>query len=90
MEFVATASALELFAAAGAGASILNAAGAFGADAPAQVGAPPGLPTPTPMPTPDDDAAKAAKRRQMTALSQRRGRQSTILSEPASSDLLGA
>lgn len=53
--------------------------------------APPVLTTPTVMPTPDDAAAKAAKRRQLSGLAQRRGRQSTILSDNTqSADLLGA
>jgi hypothetical protein len=41
------------------------------------------------MPTPDDDAAKAMKKKQAMALSKQRGRQSTILSDPMSDDLLG-
>lgn len=42
----------------------------------------------TPMPTPDDEAAKAAKRRQAAALQKRKGRQSTILDQDQT-DLLG-
>lgn len=45
---------------------------------------------PTVMPIPDDEAALAAKRRSLLAQSQRRGRDSTILSDDSSSDLLGA
>ena len=53
--------------------------------------APPATTTPTVMPTPDDEASKAAKRRQLSGLAQRRGRQSTILSDNTqSADLLGA
>ena len=71
----------------GGTASILNVAGVFGGGG--DSAAPPSPSTPAVMPTPDDDATKAAKRKQLSALSQRRGRQSTILSEPVSSDLLG-
>lgn len=51
----------------------------------------PQLSKPTVMPTPDDEAQLAAKRKSLAAQSQRRGRQSTILSDPvsASGDLLG-
>lgn len=57
-------------------------------DAPAPQ-ATPAVAPPTAMPTPDDDAAKAMKKKQAMALSKQRGRQSTILSDPMSSDLLG-
>lgn len=55
------------------------------AAAPAPVVAPP-----TVMPTPDDDAMKAAQRKQLAANQARRGRDSTILSNPNdTADLLG-
>lgn len=44
---------------------------------------------PTTMPTPDDAAAKAAKRRALAGATERRGRQSTILSDDTAGDLLG-
>ena len=73
----------------GAGATAGSALGLFGgADTPQQPKTPE-VTTPTVMPTPDDDAARRAKQKQSAALTQRRGRQSTILSEPTSSDLLG-
>lgn len=52
---------------------------------------PPTVTPPTVMPIPDDQAAADSKRRALAGLSARRGRQSTILSDPASasSDLLG-
>lgn len=84
------AAALPFIAAAGSAVSILNTLGAFGGDDPGQTAqAAPTVAPPTPMPTPDDEAAKAVKRKQAMAMSQRRGRQSTILSDPQSSDLLG-
>lgn len=50
----------------------------------------PQLSKPETMPTPDDDAARNAKKRSLAAQAQRRGRQSTILSDPLSGgDLLG-
>lgn len=52
--------------------------------------APPSVTAPTVMPTPDDEAIQAEKRKKLSALSQRRGRQSTILSDNTqSTDLLG-
>ena len=73
----------------GGGAALGSAMGAFGSnDAPAAKT--PQVAAPTVMPTPDDDAAKRAKQKQGAALAARRGRQSTILSEPTSTDLLGA
>jgi hypothetical protein len=50
---------------------------------------PPPPPPPTPMPTPGDDQSAAAQRRALAAQMGRRGRQSTILSQPDSSDKLG-
>ena len=81
------AAALPFLAAAGSAVTILNALG--GDDSPAAPAAAPTVAPPTVMPTPDDDAAKAMKKKQAMALSARRGRQSTILSDPLSSDLLG-
>lgn len=75
-------------AALGGVGSILSATNAFGGgdDAPPM----PGVTTPEAMPSPDDAASKAAKRKQLSALAQRRGRQSTILSDSTqSADLLG-
>ena len=80
------AAALPFLSAAGGALSILGMFG--GDDEPSQPAAPTVAPV-TPMPTPDDDAAKAMKKKQAMALSQRRGRQSTILSDPMSDDLLG-
>ena len=79
---------MEYVAAAGGVLSILGALSGGGDSTPT-----PPTPTvaaPTVMPTPDDEAAKAMKKKQAMALSQRRGRQSTILSDPTSTDLLGA
>jgi TRAP-type C4-dicarboxylate transport system substrate-binding protein len=42
-----------------------------------------------PMPVPDDDAARRARRRSVSGLARRRGRQSTILTGDVSSDSLG-
>lgn len=72
-------------------ASILSGAGSM---AMASKGSPditpPEVPKPTVMPTPDDEAMKAEKRKKLSSLSQRRGRQSTILSDNTqSADLLG-
>lgn len=52
--------------------------------------APPPVSKPTVMPEPDDEASRAAKRRALAGAAQRRGRQSTILSDDTSGDLLGA
>jgi len=47
--------------------------------------------TPPPvMPIPDDKAAKDAKRRALSRLASRSGRQSTILSQGDGTDTLGA
>lgn len=75
--------------AAGVGSILTSAKSLFGGGGGGDMPAPPAIPKPTVMPTPDDEAVRAQKRRQLSALSQRRGRQSTILSEPTSSDLLG-
>lgn len=65
--------------------------GGRSAPAPAPAPAAPVPPTPTVMPTPDDEAMKAAQRRQMATTQARRGRQSTILSDPSEGgDLLGS
>mgnify|MGYP003396221354 CR=1 FL=1 len=81
---------MEYVAAAGAVASLLGGVKSLFGGSPDQP-APPTVTTPTVMPTPDDEASKAAKRRQLSGLAQRRGRQSTILSDSTqSSDLLGA
>lgn len=51
----------------------------------------PAISKPTLMPEPDDAAAKAAKRKTLEGAASRRGRESTILSDPLSGgDLLGA
>lgn len=50
---------------------------------------PPVVEAPPPLPLPDDKAVQDAKRRSIAAQITRRGRQSTILSTPASSDTLG-
>ena len=73
----------------GAGATAGSALGLFGGSDSPQQPAAKEVTTPTVMPTPDDDAAKRARAKQSAALTQRRGRQSTILSEPTSTDLLG-
>jgi hypothetical protein len=44
------------------------------------IAAPAPAPAPMAMPTPDDEAVKAARRRQLAAAQTRGGRQSTILS----------
>ena len=44
----------------------------------------------TPMLLADDAAARAARRRSITSQMRRRGRQSTILTSPESSDTLGS
>lgn len=71
----------------GGSAAVASATGMFGGKdattATAEVKAP------TVMPEPDDEAAKRAKRKLAGTLQQRKGRQSTILSEPVSTDLLG-
>lgn len=72
----------------GAGASAGSAMGLFGGNE-SQKDSAPALATPTVMPTPDDDAARKAKMAQGAALTQRRGRQSTILSDSVTSDPLG-
>lgn len=59
---------------------------------PAAASAPaPAIPPPTPMPVPDDAAVAAAKKRSIAAQLQRRGRASTILTDPVTggSDALG-
>ena len=63
--------------------------GAFGGGGGGSQGQPPALAAPPAMPVPDDDAMRREKRRSLSALSQRRGRQSTILSDQTGSDLLG-
>jgi len=73
----------------GGGAAVASATGMFGGGEEKAATATPAVSTPTVMPTPDDAAAKRAKQRTATALQQRKGRQSTILSEPVSTDLLG-
>jgi hypothetical protein len=78
-----------------AGVSILNATGVIGGGKGGGDGtvlAPPPTVTPPPtMPLPNDQAVQDAKRRSVAAQVQRQGRQSTILTGPASSasDLLG-
>ncbi len=73
----------------GAGVSAGSALGMFGGGDKPQAAAPT-VKAPTVMPEPDDDAAKKAKTRQAAAMTQRRGRQSTILSEDTGGgDLLG-
>lgn len=51
----------------------------------------PVIPPPPVMPTPDDKAVEAAKRRSIAAQIARRGRQSTMLTDPVTggSDTLG-
>lgn len=72
-------------AALGGAGSLVGALGGGGGG-----GAAPAPSAPTVMPTPDDEAARAAKRKSLAAQAQRRGRQSTILSDPtAGSDILG-
>lgn len=44
---------------------------------------------PAVMPTPDDDAVRAAKRRSLSGMMNRSGRQSTFLSNDVGSDTLG-
>lgn len=73
----------------GAGATAGSALGLFGGQDTPAAPKTPEVATPTVMPTPDDEAAKRAKAKQTAALTQRRGRQSTILSDPVSADLLG-
>lgn len=70
----------------GAGASVLGAMGALGGKPSAPA---PTMSKPTTMPTPDDEAARAAKRKSLAAMSARRGRASTILDDDSSGDLLG-
>lgn len=50
---------------------------------------PPPPPPPAPMPTPGDDNTRAAERRALAAQMARRGRSSTILSQPDSGSKLG-
>lgn len=50
----------------------------------------PTVAAPTVMPTPDDNAMKKAQQAQLSSLQSRRGRQSTILDNASSGDLLGA
>ena len=60
------------------------------APAPAPVEAPAAnLPPPPPMPTPDDDAVKLAKRRSAASQRLRRGRLSTIFTDPQTGSGLG-
>ena len=83
-------SATTIIAGVGAAASALGAISSLTKKSPSAAVAP-ALEAPKVMPTPDDDAARAAKRRAVAGLAQKRGRQSTILSDPlASGDLLGA
>ena len=51
--------------------------------------APPAPTPPTPMPTPDDQQVQEAQRRSLAEQLARRGRASTILSDPQNSDVLG-
>lgn len=69
----------------GIGMSLLGSVLGGGKSSPA----PPPITQPTVMPTPDDEATRSAKRKSLAGQIQRRGRQSTILSDPVSSDLLG-
>lgn len=64
--------------------ALSDSGGSAAVSAPAPVAA-----APTVMPTPDDTAMKAAQRKLLAATQARRGRDSTILSDPASGDLLG-
>lgn len=50
----------------------------------------PGMESPPVMPIPDDQAAQAARRRQIAAIQQRSGRESTFLSDAGRNDRLGA
>lgn len=54
--------------------------GVFTPKAPAPI-VPDAVKTPAVMPTPDDDAVKAARRRQAAEVAQRSGRASTVLSQ---------
>jgi len=70
--------------------SVGKTIGMFGGDDKPQQAAAPTVKAPTVMPEPDDDASKRAKGRQAASMTQRRGRQSTILSEDTGGgDLLG-
>lgn len=73
----------------GAGATAGSALGIFGGGD-KQAPAAPVTAAPTVMPEPDDEAAKKAKLREAQALTARRGRQSTVLSDSVTSDPLGA
>lgn len=78
-------SAGTMIAAVGAGLSAVQMISSMGKKAPSA----PTIAAPTVMPAPDDEATKDAKRRSLAGQLQRKGRQSTILSDPVSSDLLG-
>lgn len=68
--------ALVVSAAAGATSTVMASRNRAPAAPP-----PPDIKPPAPMPVPDDEASLAARRREMSGLSQRSGRASTILSE---------
>lgn len=81
---------MEYMAAAGAAASILGLLTRDDSSAQISAATPTVAPV-TPMPAPNDEAATAVKKKMAVALSARRGRQSTILSDNTqSTDLLGA
>lgn len=83
-------SAATIFSALGAAATVYSATQSGKGNRSAYMPqAAPVAAAPTVMPTPDDDAMKAAQRKQAMANQARRGRESTILSDPMSSDLLG-
>lgn len=71
----------------GAGASVLGAIGGMGGSK--SVAPAPPIAKPPVMPIPDDAAVKAAQRRSLADQAQRRGRQSTILSDTTTNDPLG-
>lgn len=75
------------------GAMALSAVSAVkslsGSDKEIAAPAAPALTAPTVMPVPDDAAATSAKKRALSALTQRRGRASTNLDTTQSADLLG-
>lgn len=56
--------------------------GLFGGGAEKEAPTPPPVAPPPVMPVPDDAAVQAAKRRSIAMQLQRRGRQSTILTDP--------
>lgn len=82
--------ASTILTALGTAATVAGAVKSFTTKSPSAAGAA-ALEKPSLMPTPDDEVARAAKKRAAAGLSQKRGRQSTILSDPLSGgDLLGA